>query len=67
MNFKFLDWFAYLLMMIGAINWGLVGAFGFDFVVWAFGVGTLTTISYIVIGLAGFWGLVTMFRCCKKS
>lgn len=48
---------ALVLVIIGAINWGLLGIFGFDFVAWLFG-GQLTAISriiYTVIGLAGLW------------
>jgi uncharacterized protein len=43
------------LMMVGALNWGIVGLTGGDTNVLAdiFGTGTLTDIVYIVIGVAG--------------
>jgi len=46
---------ATILAIIGALNWLLVGIFGFNFIGWAFGTGVLATISYIAIGIAGIW------------
>lgn len=41
------------LLIIGGINWGLVGIFGFDLVVTLFGVSTiLSRIVYILVGLS---------------
>lgn len=51
--------FALILVIIGAINLGCVGIFGFDVIAWMFG-GQLSVISrviYTVIGLAGLWAL----------
>jgi uncharacterized membrane protein YuzA (DUF378 family) len=52
---KSLDVLAALLLVIGGLNWGLVGLFQFDLVA-AIGGGTsgaLARIIYIVVGLAG--------------
>jgi uncharacterized membrane protein YuzA (DUF378 family) len=53
-----IDWIALALMIIGAINWGLVGAFGFDLVAAIFGeMSALSRIVYVLVGLAGLWGI----------
>lgn len=52
------------LIIIGAINWGLIGFFRFDLVAAIFG-GQLTLISriiYALVGLCGLWGLSLLFR-----
>lgn len=49
-----------VLVIIGALNWGLVGFFGFDLVAWIFG-GQLEPWSRIVYGLVGIAGLVIIF------
>ena len=46
---------AIILSIIGALNWLLVGVFGFNLVAFLFGTGTIAVITYIVIGLAGLW------------
>lgn len=51
------------LVIIGALNWGLVGIFQFDLVAWAFG-GTdaiVSRIIYTVIALAGIWCISFLF------
>lgn len=51
--------FALTLVIIGAINWGLIGIFGFDLVSWLFG-GQLSVVSriiYTLVGLAGIWSI----------
>ena len=59
-----MDQFALVLAIIGAINWGSIGIFGFDIVGWLFG-GQMTALSRIVftlVGLAGFWCFSLFFR-----
>lgn len=47
-----------VLMVVGAINWGLVGLMDLDLVVTIFGEGTqLTKIVYILVGLSGLYHL----------
>lgn len=43
------------LVLIGALNWGLVGAFNFNLVSVLFGIGMLTRIIYILVGLAALF------------
>ena len=53
-----------ILVIIGALNWGLVGLFEFDLVAWAFGGATaiVSRIIYTVIALAGVWCISLLFR-----
>jgi len=56
---KTMDWIALLLIVIGAINWGLVGFFQYDLVASIFG-GTSSLASrivYAIVGIAGIYGL----------
>lgn len=52
---KVLDFTALTLVIIGAINWGLVGFLGFDLVAFLFG--NMSWISRIVYALVGISGL----------
>ena len=46
-----LKWFSYSLVLIGALNWGLIGAFNFDLVAFLFGEMTiLTRMIYTLVG-----------------
>jgi uncharacterized membrane protein YuzA (DUF378 family) len=61
-GFNALDWIAQILLIIGGLNWGLVGLFGIDVVAAIFGQGTLPSrIVYILVGLSALWGLA-IFR-----
>ena len=52
---KILDYAALILVIIGAINWGLIGFFRFDLVSFLFG--NMTLLSRIVYALVGLCGL----------
>ena len=54
-----LDRIAIVLMIIGALNWGLIGFFGFDLVASIFG-GQLAPLSRIIYGLVGLAGLYSI-------
>ena len=61
MRTRTLDWIALTCVIIGALNWGLLGFFGFDLVATIFG-GYGTTMwfgraIYVIIGLAGLYCL----------
>lgn len=49
-----LDWIVYVLVIIGAVNWGLVGIAGLDLVK-LLQVDLLIKIVYILVGLAGLY------------
>ena len=58
----FTDYVLAPLAFIGAINWGLVGIFGFDLVAWLFGPATVVSnIVYAIIGVAAVIWLIWMF------
>lgn len=61
---KMFDKICLILVIIGALNWGLVGLFEFDLVAWAFGGATaiVSRIIYTVIALAGVWCISLLFR-----
>lgn len=56
---KAVDWVCLTLIIIGALNWGLIGFFQFDLVSTIFG-GSLAFIGRIIfalVGLSGLYGL----------
>ena len=59
-----LDRISLILVIIGAINWLLVGLFGFDLVAYICGGQTavLSRIIYTVVGIAGLWSVTMLFR-----
>lgn len=55
---KFLNGIALTLVIIGAINWLLVGLFKFNLVDAIFGsLSILARIIYIIVGIAGLWSI----------
>ena len=46
---------AYVLTLIGALNWGLVGIANFDLVAALLGVGLLANVVYTLVGLSALW------------
>ena len=68
MKLDMFDWLAIILVIIGALNWGLVGLFNFNIAVYLSGggAGMLSRIVYAVIGLAGGYMIYLMVRL-KKS
>ncbi len=62
--FNFLKYFAYALVIIGAINWGLIGFFNFNLVASIFGDMTVTTrIIYALVGVSAIISLITSYIC----
>ena len=59
-----LDTVSLLLVIIGAVNWLLVGVFQFDLVAWLFGGqgALISRIVYSIIGAAGLWSISLLFR-----
>jgi uncharacterized membrane protein YuzA (DUF378 family) len=50
-----------LLVIIGGINWGLVGLFGFDLVAAIFGqMSALSRIVYALVGISALWQIVPL-------
>ncbi len=59
-----MDTLSLILMIIGALNWGLIGIFQFDVVAAIFGgmSAIVSRIIYTLVGLAGIWGITMLFR-----
>ena len=59
---KVIDTIALILVIIGAINWGLIGIFNFNLVDTIFGVGSVVSkIIYILVGISGLWSIKLLF------
>ena len=59
---KIIDKIALVLVIIGAINWGLVGFFEFNLVDAIFGeLSIFTRIIYALVGIAGLWAIKLLF------
>jgi len=61
---------ALVLIVIGAVNWGLIGIFGFNLVSWIFGTSyagiVVARIVYILVGLAGLYGISMISRLASS-
>ena len=59
-----MDKLALLLVIIGAVNWGLIGIFQFDLVASIFGgqAAVVSRIIYTLVGAAGLWCISLLFR-----
>lgn len=58
-------WVAYILVLIGGINWGLVGLFKLDIVSSILGAGFLSRIIFILVGVAAGYLIYLIFA--KKT
>ena len=63
-----MDILALILIIVGALNWGLIGLFQFDLVATLFG-GTASVVSriiYVLVGIAGIWGISSAARLGRR-
>ncbi|MBV9529327.1 DUF378 domain-containing protein [Sphingomonas sp.] len=52
-----------LLLIVGGLNWGLVGLLNFDLVAALFGqMSTLSRIVYVLVGLSALWQIIPLIR-----
>lgn len=59
---KVIDKIALVLIIIGAINWGLIGLLNFNLVEMIFGQMTIISrIIYALVGISGIWGIKLLF------
>ena len=59
---KIIDTIALVLIIVGALNWGLIGLFNFNLVDTIFGtMSVLSRIIYTLVGVAGVWGIKLIF------
>ena len=59
-----MDFLSLLLLIVGGINWGLIGLFKFDLVAFIFGGqgAILSRIIYVLVGLSALWCISFFFR-----
>lgn len=61
------DWVAIVLLIVGGLNWGLVGLFNFDLVAAIFGVmSILSRIVYVLVGLSAIYIAAISMNLGKK-
>jgi uncharacterized membrane protein YuzA (DUF378 family) len=64
---KSIDIIAYALLLIGALNWGLVGFLGFDLVAALFGqMSVLSRMVYALVGIAALYDLLSLPLIFKR-
>ena len=57
-----------VLVIVGGVNWGLVGLFGFDLVAALFGAGSiLAGLVYVAVGASALWQLVPLFAAFNSD
>jgi uncharacterized membrane protein YuzA (DUF378 family) len=67
-----LDWVAAALVLVGGLNWGLVGVAKFDLVAWIFGMdfgetNAATRIVYGLVGLAAVYGIASIAAGARRG
>ena len=50
------------LVVVGALNWGMVGLFEFNLVEEIFGAGTVADVIYVIVGIAGLMMVPKLFE-----
>ena len=67
-RFNAVDWIATILLIVGGLNWGLVGLADFDLVAALFGEGsTLSRLVYILVGASALYYLYTATKMGRRS
>jgi uncharacterized membrane protein YuzA (DUF378 family) len=62
-RYKLLDYVALALLIVGGLNWGLIGIFTFDLVAAVFGPMTLLSrLVYVLVGFAAVYGIGLLWR-----
>lgn len=63
-----LDWTAMVLLIVGGVNWGLIGLFGFNLVAAIFGeFSILSRLVYIIVGIAAIYSVYTSSKMSGKK
>jgi uncharacterized membrane protein YuzA (DUF378 family) len=66
-SLKTIDCVVYGLIMVGALNWGMVGLFGINLVTTLFGPMTfMSRLIYCVVGLAAVYDIVSFKAIWKR-
>lgn len=60
------DWIAMVLLIVGGLNWGLVGLFNFDLVATLFGeMSALARVVYVLVGLSALYAIYTSSKMSR--
>lgn len=54
-KYSVIGWIAFILVVVGALNWGLIGLFGFNLVTFILGNTVFTRLVYILVGLSALY------------
>ncbi len=66
---RVVHWIALILVIIGALNWGMVGFFGIDVITGIFRGSIIARIIFAIVGLAGIWSFYffKLLGCCYND
>jgi len=66
-NLNAFDWTALVLVIVGGLNWGLVGLLQFDLVATIFGdMSLLSRVVYSLVGLSAVYVAIILTKICRK-
>ena len=66
-KFNVVGWIALVVVIVGGLNWGLVGIFKFDLVAWIFGdMSVVSRVVYILVGIAAVYMAIIAAKLGKK-
>jgi len=67
-RFNAMDWISMILLIVGGLNWGLVGLADFDLVAAIFGEGSaFSRLVYILVGLAALYSIYTTMKMGRRN
>lgn len=59
---NWLDWTSFTLLVVGGINWGLIGFFNFNLITAIFGTGVFSSILFAIVGLAAIYAIYSLTK-----
>jgi hypothetical protein len=62
-----LDWIALVLVIVGGLNWGLVGLLNFNLVTAIFGENSIADIIFVLVGISAVYLLFVVGAFTKKG
>jgi uncharacterized protein len=65
--FKSIHFIAFILVVVGALNWGLIGVADFNLVATIFGDGGVSRVVYTLVGLSALVVLYTEFMMVRTA
>ena len=57
-----IDWISVILLIIGGLNWGLVGLFNWNLVAAIFGASVVANIVYVLVGLSALYAIYNLSK-----